>query len=52
MSPSNLWQLSDTPYLTGQDNTSTECTVGDVPNIFDGSTSDHDGPYDGVEMGC
>ncbi|KIM35591.1 hypothetical protein M413DRAFT_79247 [Hebeloma cylindrosporum] len=36
----------------GQDNTSTECTVGDVPNIFEGSTSDHDGPYDGVEMGC
>ncbi|KAF5312576.1 hypothetical protein D9619_002467 [Psilocybe cf. subviscida] len=37
---------------SGQDNTSTDCVVGDVPNIFDGSTSDHDGPYDGVEMGC
>ncbi|KAF8651855.1 hypothetical protein AX16_004629 [Volvariella volvacea WC 439] len=36
----------------GQDNTSTLCTVGDVPNIFDGNTSDHDGPYDGVTMGC
>jgi len=36
----------------GQDNTSTECVVGDVPNIFDGDTSDHDGPYDGVTMGC
>ncbi|KAF8799891.1 lipase class 3 family protein [Phlegmacium glaucopus] len=36
----------------GQDNPSTECTVGDVPNIFDGSTSDHGGPYDGVTMGC
>jgi len=36
----------------GQDNTSTECIVGDVPNIFDGSTGDHDGPYDGVDMGC
>ncbi|KAF8167207.1 lipase class 3 family protein [Crassisporium funariophilum] len=36
----------------GQDNTSTECTVGDVPNIFDGATGDHDGPYDGVDMGC
>jgi len=36
----------------GQDNTSTQCTVGDVPNIFDGSTNDHDGPYNGVEMGC
>lgn len=37
---------------TGQDNTSTECTVGDVPNVFDGSTADHGGPYDGVTMGC
>ncbi|KAF8882766.1 Alpha/Beta hydrolase protein [Gymnopilus junonius] len=36
----------------GQDNTNTECIVGDVPNIFDGNESDHDGPYDGVEMGC
>ena len=39
-------------YSIGQDNTSDECTVGDVPNIFEGGTSDHDGPYDGVEMGC
>lgn len=36
----------------GQDNTSTECTVGDVPNIFEGNADNHDGPYDGVEMGC
>ena len=36
----------------GQDNPSTECIVGDVPNVFDGDESDHDGPYDGVEMGC
>jgi len=36
----------------GQDNTDTLCTVGDVPNIFDGSTGDHSGPYDGVHMGC
>ncbi|THH17778.1 hypothetical protein EW146_g3101 [Bondarzewia mesenterica] len=36
----------------GQDNTSTECIVGDVPNIFDGDESNHSGPYDGVEMGC
>ncbi|KAI0792242.1 lipase [Abortiporus biennis] len=36
----------------GQDNTSAECTVGDVPNIFDGTESDHDGPYDGIAMGC
>jgi len=36
----------------GQDNTSTSCIVGDVPNIFDGNTSDHTGPYDGINMGC
>ncbi|KAF9224206.1 alpha/beta-hydrolase [Gyrodon lividus] len=36
----------------GQDNESTECIVGDVPNIFESNESDHDGPYNGVEMGC
>ena len=38
--------------LIGQDNPSTECIVGDVPNIFDGDLSDHDGPYNSVTMGC
>ena len=38
--------------FAGQDNTSTLCIVGDVPNIFVASETDHDGPYDGVEMGC
>lgn len=36
----------------GQDNPSTLCIVGDVPTIFQGNESNHDGPYDGVEMGC
>ncbi|CDO71060.1 hypothetical protein BN946_scf184844.g64 [Trametes cinnabarina] len=36
----------------GQDNTSDLCIVGDVPDIFEGDESDHDGPYDGIEMGC
>jgi hypothetical protein len=36
----------------GQDNTDSLCSTGDVPSIFEGNTSDHDGPYDGVEMGC
>ncbi|KAI0047137.1 lipase class 3 family protein [Auriscalpium vulgare] len=44
---SNAWDA-----CPGQDNTSNLCIVGDVPNIFDGTESDHDGPYDGVEMGC
>ncbi|TFY56837.1 hypothetical protein EVJ58_g7395 [Rhodofomes roseus] len=36
----------------GQDNPSTQCTVGDVKSIFSGEEADHDGPYDGVEIGC
>ena len=36
----------------GQDNTSTDCSTGDVPNIFEGNISDHDGPYNGITMGC
>ncbi|OCH96309.1 lipase [Obba rivulosa] len=36
----------------GQDNPSTECIVGDVPEVWDGDESDHDGPYNGIEMGC
>ncbi|KAJ7089828.1 lipase [Mycena belliarum] len=36
----------------GEDNPSTLCSTGDVPNIFEGDESDHDGPYDGVLMGC
>ncbi|KAI9440881.1 lipase [Lactarius indigo] len=36
----------------GQDNPSTNCTVGDVPNILKGNTKDHNGPYDGISMHC
>ncbi|KAF8510192.1 alpha/beta-hydrolase [Hysterangium stoloniferum] len=36
----------------GDDNTSDLCTTGDVGNIFEGSTSDHGGPYNGIQMGC
>ena len=36
----------------GQDNPDKQCTVGDVPNIFESNGSDHDGPYGGVTMGC
>jgi hypothetical protein len=38
--------------FSGQDNTSTLWIVGNVPNIFDGTLNDHDGPYDGIVMGC
>ena len=36
----------------GQDNTNSDCIVGDVPNLLAGNETDHDGPYNGVEMGC
>lgn len=36
----------------GQDNPSTQCSTGDVPTLAQGDLDDHDGPYDGVEMGC
>ncbi|TFK98368.1 Alpha/Beta hydrolase protein [Pterulicium gracile] len=41
----NVWDA-----CTGQDNTDGRCTVGAVPNVFAGSTSDHRGPYDGVTI--
>ncbi|GJJ11323.1 hypothetical protein Clacol_005555 [Clathrus columnatus] len=36
----------------GDDNDSDLCSTGDVPTIFEGDISDHDGPYNGVTMGC
>ncbi|KAG9120249.1 hypothetical protein FRC07_004332 [Ceratobasidium sp. 392] len=35
----------------GQDNTSTDCSTGAVPNIFVGNIIDHLGPYEGVWVG-
>ncbi|THH17777.1 hypothetical protein EW146_g3109 [Bondarzewia mesenterica] len=43
----NLWVS-----CPGQDNPSKECIVGDEPSLLNSDESDHDGPYDGVEMGC
>ena len=37
---------------SGQDNPSDFCIVGDVPTVFQGNISNHDGPYDdGIVMG-
>lgn len=35
----------------GQDNPSTLCSTGAVPTVFQANTDDHDGPYNGVNMG-
>ncbi|KAF8806809.1 alpha/beta-hydrolase [Phlegmacium glaucopus] len=37
---------------SGDDNSDQRCSTGDVSNILEGKISDHDGPYDGVTMGC
>ncbi|THU88738.1 alpha/beta-hydrolase [Dendrothele bispora CBS 962.96] len=37
---------------SGQENTAAECTLGEVPTIFNGDANDHSGPYDGITMGC
>jgi len=36
----------------GNDSEDPRCHTGDVKNIFDGSVRDHEGPYDGVIIGC
>lgn len=36
----------------GQDNGSKLCIVGDVTSVSHGKLSEHNGPYDGVTMGC
>ncbi|KAK1236058.1 hypothetical protein PQX77_000698 [Marasmius sp. AFHP31] len=36
----------------GRENISPQCTFGTVPIIVVGDAGDHNGPYDGVQMGC
>ena len=38
-------------FSIGQDNTSKMCSVGAVPEIFDGNVTQHSGPFDNVIMG-
>lgn len=45
--PSGTWYS-----CPGQDNTSDLCEIGDTPNIFSASLSNHNGPYNGITMGC
>ncbi|PMD22514.1 lipase [Hyaloscypha hepaticicola] len=44
---SNAWDA-----CPGQDNDSDLCSTGDVPTVFEWNISDHDGPYNGITMGC
>jgi len=39
-------------YCLGQDNPSESCIVGDVKNVLEGNSKDHDGPYAGITIGC
>lgn len=39
-------------FAEGSENTSPLCTDGVVTNIFKGNVSNHDGPYNGIVMGC
>ena len=39
-------------FISGQDNPSDLCVVGDVPTVLQGKKNDHLGPYDGISMGC
>lgn len=41
----------DWDACAGQDNTSTDCIVGAVPNVLEGNIIDHLGPYEGVWIG-
>jgi len=36
----------------GQDNTDSQCSIGDTSNLFVANENNHAGPYDGVHMGC
>ena len=39
-------------WCPGQDNPDTRCSVGDTPNILEADVGDHDGPYNGIIIGC
>jgi hypothetical protein len=52
MSKAECFNIQLRVICKGQDNPSTESSVGDVPNIFESNPNDHIGPYDGVDMGC
>ncbi|KZV67042.1 alpha/beta-hydrolase [Peniophora sp. CONT] len=36
----------------GNDNPSKQCATGDTTSVFDAEAENHNGPFDGVRMGC
>lgn len=46
----HIISVGDWVACSGEDNTDVDCSTGAVPNIFDGTESNHDGPYDGITM--
>jgi hypothetical protein len=48
----HIEEAGDCVVCPGQDNPSTQCIVGAVPNIFVSNETDHDGPYNGIETVC
>ncbi|KLO07429.1 lipase [Schizopora paradoxa] len=48
----HIQDSGDWDACPGQDNPSTLCIVGDVPSDVQGNLTNHDGPYNGVTMGC
>ncbi|KAI0364330.1 lipase [Pilatotrama ljubarskyi] len=47
----HIQQSGDWVACPGQDNPSKDCSVGEV-SVFTFNETNHDGPYDGVKMGC
>ena len=39
-------------WCPGQDNTDAQCSIGDTTSILDSDIGDHDGPYNGINIGC
>lgn len=48
----SLGVRADLVCVSGQDNPSTDCSVGAVPGIIQCNLTNHDGPYNGIVMGC
>ena len=48
----HIEEAGDWVACPGQDNPSTQCIIGTVPNIFVSNETDHNGPYNGIMTLC